>query len=135
MIHIFVGTKAQFIKMMPIMQSLDARGIVYNFIDAGQHAGLTMELINQFGLALLGYERDELLGRNWFEACLPERMRAPVRHTFDQIMAGRLEAVEFYENPVLARDGSEHLIAWHNAYLVDESGAALMATCGLITRV
>jgi UDP-N-acetylglucosamine 2-epimerase (non-hydrolysing) len=50
MIHIFVGTKAQFIKMMPIMRELDRRGIVYNFIDSGQHAGLTGGLIQQFGL-------------------------------------------------------------------------------------
>ncbi|MEE8113838.1 MAG: UDP-N-acetylglucosamine 2-epimerase [Nitrososphaerales archaeon] len=50
MIHVFVGTKAQFIKMAPIMQELDLRGIIFNFIDSGQHAGLTGELIRQFGL-------------------------------------------------------------------------------------
>jgi UDP-N-acetylglucosamine 2-epimerase (non-hydrolysing) len=49
-IHIFVGTKAQFIKMAPIMQELDRRGIDYNFIDAGQHASLTGELLDQFDL-------------------------------------------------------------------------------------
>jgi UDP-N-acetylglucosamine 2-epimerase len=50
MIHIFVGTKAQFIKIAPIMLELDQRGIIYNFIDAGQHAGLTGNLVTQFGL-------------------------------------------------------------------------------------
>lgn len=50
MIHVFAGTKAQFIKMAPIMQELDRRGIKYNFIDAGQHAGLTGDLVDQFGL-------------------------------------------------------------------------------------
>lgn len=50
MIHIFVGTKAQFIKMAPIMHELDRRGIIYNFIDAGQHAGLTSDLVDQFEL-------------------------------------------------------------------------------------
>ncbi len=50
MIHIFVGTKAQFIKMMPIMLRLRERGVDYNLIDAGQHAGLTTELLDQFGL-------------------------------------------------------------------------------------
>lgn len=50
MIHIFVGTKAQFIKMAPIMQELDKRQVKYNFIDAGQHAALTGDLIEQFGL-------------------------------------------------------------------------------------
>lgn len=50
MIHIFVGTKAQFIKMAPIMLELDRRRIEYNFIDAGQHAELTGEIVHQFGL-------------------------------------------------------------------------------------
>jgi UDP-N-acetylglucosamine 2-epimerase (non-hydrolysing) len=48
MIHIFIGTKAQFIKMAPIMQKLNEKGIVYNFIDSGQHAGITIDLIKQF---------------------------------------------------------------------------------------
>lgn len=50
MIHIFVGTKAQFIKMAPVMQELARRGIEYNFIDAGQHAALTEDLVHQFQL-------------------------------------------------------------------------------------
>jgi UDP-N-acetylglucosamine 2-epimerase len=50
MIHIFIGTKAQFIKMAPIMQKLNQEGIAYNFIDSGQHAGITSDLIRQFGL-------------------------------------------------------------------------------------
>jgi UDP-N-acetylglucosamine 2-epimerase (non-hydrolysing) len=49
-IHIFVGTKAQFIKMSPIIKELDIRGIEYNFIDAGQHAALTQKIVNQFAL-------------------------------------------------------------------------------------
>jgi UDP-N-acetylglucosamine 2-epimerase (non-hydrolysing) len=50
MIHIFIGTKAQFIKMAPIMQELDRRAIRFNFIDTGQHAGITENLLGQFGL-------------------------------------------------------------------------------------
>ena len=50
MIHIFIGTKAQFIKMAPIMQKLNEKGIAYNFIDSGQHADITSDIINQFDL-------------------------------------------------------------------------------------
>ena len=50
MIHIFVGTKAQFIKMAPIMMELNKREIPYNLIDAGQHGGLTGDLLEQFEL-------------------------------------------------------------------------------------
>ena len=50
MIHVYIGTKAQLVKMAPIMKELDRRGVQYNFIDAGQHGGLTDEFRKQFEL-------------------------------------------------------------------------------------
>ena len=50
MIHVMIGTKAQFIKTAPVMKEMDRRGIEYNFIDSGQHAEITRELINLFDL-------------------------------------------------------------------------------------
>lgn len=50
MIHIFLGTKAQLIKMAPIMLELDRRGIEYNFIFSGQHKSTVDEIITEFGL-------------------------------------------------------------------------------------
>ena len=50
MIHVFVGTNAQLIKMAPIMRELDAQGVEYNFIDAGQHIENTQEFVDVFGL-------------------------------------------------------------------------------------
>jgi UDP-N-acetylglucosamine 2-epimerase (non-hydrolysing) len=50
MIHIFIGTKAQFIKMAPVMMELNRRGMPYHLIETGQHAALTADLIGQFGL-------------------------------------------------------------------------------------
>jgi UDP-N-acetylglucosamine 2-epimerase len=50
MIHIAIGTKAQFIKMAPIMRELFNRGINYNLIDLGQHALITADLRKEFDL-------------------------------------------------------------------------------------
>ena len=50
MIHVFIGTKAQYIKMAPIMLEMGRRGIAYNFVDAGQHSEITGGLIQEFGL-------------------------------------------------------------------------------------
>lgn len=44
MIHVFIGTKAQFIKTAPVMLELSRRGVEYNYIDSGQHAHLTANL-------------------------------------------------------------------------------------------
>ncbi|MFH1202126.1 MAG: UDP-N-acetylglucosamine 2-epimerase [Candidatus Omnitrophota bacterium] len=38
MIHIVLGTKAQYIKTAPLLRSLDKQNIPYNLIDTGQHA-------------------------------------------------------------------------------------------------
>ena len=47
MLHIFVGTKAQIIKMAPIMRELKSRGIEYNYISSGQHRETIDELIDR----------------------------------------------------------------------------------------
>jgi len=38
MIHSFVSTKVQLIKMAPIMAKLKSRGILYGYVDSGQEA-------------------------------------------------------------------------------------------------
>jgi PAS domain S-box-containing protein len=79
--------------------------------------------INRHGLAVLGLEReDQALGRDWFGAFLPERLRLSVREVFDAIAAGHGEALGSYENPVLRADGEERLVAWRNTVLRDAGG-------------
>jgi UDP-N-acetylglucosamine 2-epimerase (non-hydrolysing) len=50
MIHFFIGTKAQFIKMAPIMVEFQKRDIRFRYIDSGQHAALTRRLRECFGI-------------------------------------------------------------------------------------
>jgi len=50
MIHVFMGTKAQFIKMAPLMTALERNGLRINLIDSGQHATLTRRLRGFFGI-------------------------------------------------------------------------------------
>jgi len=81
-----------------------------------------MTLVNRQGAKLLGYSDGELLGRDWFETCLPNRLRQDVRDIYEKLMAGIRDPVEHYENPILTRDGEEKIIAWHNAILHDDEG-------------
>ena len=50
MIHIFIGTKAQLIKMAPIMRELQLCNIEYNFIFSGQHQETIDEIRANFGV-------------------------------------------------------------------------------------
>lgn len=49
-IHIAIGTKAQLIKMSPIIQRLEASGTPYRLIDLGQHAETTQKLRAELGI-------------------------------------------------------------------------------------
>jgi len=50
MIYIVLGTKAQLIKMAPIMVRLRDNNIPYNFIHTGQHHDTMEEMLHDFGL-------------------------------------------------------------------------------------
>lgn len=48
MIHIAIGTKAQFIKMAPVILRLQKENIPFNLIDLGQHSLITKDLREEF---------------------------------------------------------------------------------------
>ena len=79
-------------------------------------------MINRASCDLLGYAETDLLGKNWFESCLPQPDGMSVIYPeFLRIMAGQLGEAEYFENPVLCRNGTERLIAWRNVHLQDEN--------------
>ncbi|MBW2000647.1 MAG: response regulator, partial [Deltaproteobacteria bacterium] len=41
---------------------------------------------------------------------------------FSEIIEGKTEGLEYYENPVLTRQGEERVIAWHNSLIRDNDG-------------
>ncbi len=82
----------------------------------------TITLINRKGCRVLGFENEGLTGKNWFETCLPPRIRQQVFDVHKKLMKGEINAVEYFENPVFTKNGEERLIAWHNALLRDEAG-------------
>ena len=51
MIHFAIGTKAQFIKMAPIMHLLQNEGLQYHLLDLSQHASLTGKILDDFNLS------------------------------------------------------------------------------------
>ncbi len=106
--HELLREQIMFDTAQVILVALDADGVI--------------TLINRKGCETLGYERAELIGRNWFETCLPESVRVEMQEVFSALMAGGIEPVEYYENHVLTREGVELVIAWRNALLTDESG-------------
>lgn len=82
-----------------------------------------IKLINRKGCQLLGASEAELIGKHWFSVCIPStRESAETLRVFRLVMAGKLGGSEYYENKIISRSGKEHLIAWHNTYLLDDDG-------------
>ena len=82
----------------------------------------TVALANRKACEVLGYSREEIIGKNWFENFLPVDQANDVASAFDMLIAGNVEPVEFHENAIMTREGSQKVIAWHNAVLRDEQG-------------
>jgi len=97
---------------------LDVAAVMMVAIDAEQRVGL----INKKGCQILGYSEDEILGKNWFDNFLPERIRGDVKKIFNKILRSQANISEYHENFVLTGNGDERLIAWHNTILRDDKG-------------
>ena len=82
-------------------------------------------LINKRGCEVLGYKEEKLIGKNWFDLCIPEQIKAEVTTTFRKLIAGELKVTEYYENPILTRDGEERIIAWKNTIVRNKAGDIL----------
>ncbi|HEY5158890.1 MAG TPA: HD domain-containing phosphohydrolase, partial [Anaerolineales bacterium] len=98
-------------------QYLDIAGVLLVVLAADQK----VILINKKGCEILGYVEQEIVGRSWFDF-LPQDEKDRVGGAFDQIMAGEIEPMEYFENPVLTKSGQERLVAWHNSVFTDEAG-------------
>lgn len=91
-------------------QYLDVAGVILVALDLEGR----VTLINRKGCEVLGYTEAELLGRTWFDICLPAAVRADVARLFQEMTSDTTGFAEYYENPVLAKTGEERIVAWHN---------------------
>jgi PAS domain S-box-containing protein len=82
-------------------------------------------LINRKGCEILGYTEAELVGRDWFEHCVPERARDGARAGFQDRLAGRGAPLADSEDTIVTREGEAKLIAWRTTVVRDERGTTV----------
>jgi PAS domain S-box-containing protein len=99
-------------------QYLNVAGVLLIALD--QNGIITT--VNPKGCEILGYEEEEIIGHNWFDDFLPNEGIEDVKKVFKQIIAGDIEPVEYYENPISKKNGSQRFLAWHNSILRNRSG-------------
>ena len=99
-------------------QYLNIVGVMLVALDAEGR----VQLVNRKGCEMLGASEADILGKDWIDHFLPERIRKDVRKNVIQMMKGNIAPVEYMENSILTRSGEERVVAWHNAVLRDEAG-------------
>jgi PAS domain S-box-containing protein len=83
----------------------------------------TITLLNKKGYEVLEYEEGGLVGKNWFDTCIPQQHREELKNVFKALIEGDLEPFEYYSNPIITSKGDERMISWHNDLLRDDDGS------------
>ncbi|MBN1781112.1 PAS domain S-box protein [bacterium] len=99
-------------------QYLDVAGVMFIALD---NRGL-ITLANQKVSEILGIREREIIGMNWFDHFIPQNEREYVRSVFSEILSGKVELNEYVESPVLTKNRSKRIIAWHNTILWNNQG-------------
>lgn len=81
-----------------------------------------VSLVNQKGSEVLGYSKEEIVGKDWFENFIPEKIRGDIKSAFKRILNGEIGLFGYFEKLVLAKGGKERMIRWNNTVIRDESG-------------
>jgi PAS domain S-box-containing protein len=80
-------------------------------------------VVNRKSLEVLEYDTsEELIGKNWFDICLPSDITTLLKQGYAKVMSGEMEREEYYENEVITKSGKRKLIYWNNALIKDEAG-------------
>jgi two-component system, OmpR family, phosphate regulon sensor histidine kinase PhoR len=91
--------------------------------------GLVLDLdgnikyINPHFLRITGYKKEEVLGKSWFDVFIPIKKIDTVKKTFEIITREKYKMRS--ENPILAKDGGEIVIEWHNSPFTDSKGKVI----------
>jgi PAS domain S-box-containing protein len=72
-------------------------------------------MINDYGSQLLGYAKEEIIGKNWFENFIPSEVKNEVTSCFHGLLTGDGNSTN--ENTILNSQGEERHIHWRNTLL------------------
>lgn len=101
-----------------LQKYIDVAGIILKIIDRNGN----VSLINNRGCEVLGYTREEILGKSWIDNFVPERLQEKMNDIFTKLRSKEAVSYEHLESPILTNNGEERIISWYNTALKDERG-------------
>ena len=100
---------------------------VTNYLDIAQVLIMALDnnknvtMINQKGADILGYKKEDIIGKNFMENFIPKRFIEKINKLGDNITKEKRIHTE-HENHILTKSGQERLILWKNSKLLDDKG-------------
>ncbi|MGD0355281.1 MAG: PAS domain S-box protein [Dehalococcoidia bacterium] len=101
-----------------IQKYLDTAEVIIVVLDANER----VVLINRKGCQALGYDEKEILGVNWFDGFIPQRVREESRQVYQRFVSRKKDMAVIFERPIITHGGEERIVAWRNALLKDDAG-------------
>ena len=87
----------------------------------------TINFCNDYLLRITGYEREDVLGKNWFDLFIQSSSREGLKALFSKGMQIK-EFSKNNENSILTKEGEELVILWYNIALKSDKGEILGTT-------
>ena len=81
---------------------------------------------NRYFAELAGWDRDELIGRDYFATCEPYRESGAMRELVQSVVRGG--ASPFNETELHTRSGERRIIVWSDTPIRDDSGEVVGTT-------
>ena len=79
---------------------------------------------NDFLLDLVGWTRGELIGKDWFETCLPSDVGPLIKEIFSKALEQE-NVPSYYENEIQTKLGERRLVVWNNTMLRNIEGQVI----------
>jgi len=79
---------------------------------------------NDYLLRLAGWQREEVIGQNWFDTFLPPELVEELHGVYAALLENQ-PAAWHHENEIVTRSGERRLIRWNNSVLRSPSGDAI----------
>ncbi len=98
--------------------------LYFDFADALMVAISKDELItdiNGKASEILGYSREKVKGKNWFDTFVPQEEREAARRVFHDMLKGSLRHVHS-KHPIVTRGGKQRTFDFHNVLVSDKEG-------------
>ena len=101
---------------------LDIAGSMLLVLDSAGN----ISLVNKKGCEILEGTCDELIGMNWFDHFPPIAEKEKLKDVFVTLMRGEIKpSVEYVENLVISKKGTQKWIRWHNTIIKNTEGTII----------